>query len=1484
MITANRTFRIFVSSTFSDLVAERNALQQRIFPRLRHLCAQHGARFQAIDLRWGISEEAAVDQQTMNICLGEIKRCQKVSPRPNFILLLGDRYGWRPPPPQVPAQEFQAILDRVYEPTDRALLLEWYRLDENAVPAEYCLQPRQGAMTNYTNWEPVEQRLHRVLETAALKIPLPPGEMIKYTSSATEQEILAGAMGVLDAHDHVFCSLRQIEGLPDNAEGVGYIDLNPDQQCDQVSAARLKDLKNRLQEVMPANVHHYRSKWLGNAITYDHLDQLCEDVYKSLSKVILDELTNLEKMDPLDVEIEAHSIFGRERARVFIGRADALDTIESYLLGWSRHPLGVWGESGAGKSTLMAQAVEQTRQKFPNAIVIFRFIGATPVSSSVRALLESLCNQITRAYGGDPSSIPVEFRDLVNELPIRLSQASVDKPLYIFLDAVDQLSDQDDAQNLSWLPDVLPAGVFIVISTLPGDSKHALQKKLPPENLVVLQPMSRIEGESLLDLWLENAGRKLQAHQYQEVINKFSSNGLPLYLKFAFEEARLWKSYSTSVSLSPDITGIINDLFTRLSNESNHGVMLVSHALGYLGAAKNGLSEDEMLDLLSVDEEVFHDFLDRAYHRPPEDRLPVVLWSRLFMDLSPYLVEREADGTSLLGFYHRQLGEVVQEKYLADKEEINRHTSLANYFSKQPLKLENTSQKLSNLRKLSEQAYQQACAGLAPELVETLTSFDFLYERNANGGPLLMIEDFNLVRVPAVSLSDLSPESIQGLDLIQDALRLAAHVASRDPVLLPGQLLGRLSNYRNQEILTLLEGARSWRNKPWLLPITASLTTAGGPLVFTLTGHSYHVNSVITTSDGRLCVSAGADWSIRVWDLDTGVEVHELKGMAGGIEAIEMTPDDRYVLAGAKALSKGGLLALWDIQSGNIVRKFNGHTKNVHSVSITNGGKKAVSGGSDGMIFIWDVDSGAALKSMRTKSLTTLAVSPDGNYAAAVSETVPGQQPAVTIYDLSNGLIVSAFNLYTAPQEEISSPTGPRMITTANVLLFAPNGRHLVTADRGGMIRIWEVSSGSELLRLEGHSAEVAALTFHPDGIILISGSKDATIRVWDTHSGEVLSILKGHSAGVKALALSSDGRHLFSGSADNTLKVWELDRGTHIGTLDGHNNAVTSITLTPNGNRVLSCSQDKSIKVWDWRLVGRGDSSDMVRHSSAITAMVLSSDGYHGVSGSQDGGLISWDLVSGAGYLLHKANSSIISLNFTSGPGQVVACTQDGNVINLDLIKRTSRITGKVPSSSRITLVEMAGERRLFSSHEDAIKIIQIPGMVKVGELQAGDELRLLWGLTATPDGARVAAIYWSGTLDIWNGISGRQLFSLKAARPQLSITMTPDGRYALTGLNNGELLLWDLTSGQLLSSWKAYDGPGSTSWIPAVAITPDASRAVSGAHDGVIKCWNLLNRETIAKFQGESEIYRCAITSDGHTMMAGEKSGRIHLLRLVE
>lgn len=144
--------RVFVSSTFRDLQKERNILQADVFPALERHCAERGFQFEAIDLRWGVPGEAGLDHRSMRICFDELHRAQQVSPKPNFLVLLGDRYGWQPLPEEIEekehagleqaAAELERANPRTRVPHARVVLAQWYRRDENAVPPVYLLRSR----------------------------------------------------------------------------------------------------------------------------------------------------------------------------------------------------------------------------------------------------------------------------------------------------------------------------------------------------------------------------------------------------------------------------------------------------------------------------------------------------------------------------------------------------------------------------------------------------------------------------------------------------------------------------------------------------------------------------------------------------------------------------------------------------------------------------------------------------------------------------------------------------------------------------------------------------------------------------------------------------------------------------------------------------------------------------------------------------------------------------------------------------------------------------------------------------------------------------------------------------------------------------------------------------------------------------------------------------------------------------------------------
>ncbi|GFN73711.1 tetratricopeptide repeat protein [Plakobranchus ocellatus] len=82
------TCRVFVSSPFGGFEEEREELVLKLFPKLSHLCQAKGIQLATVDMRWGITEEATSDAQTVNICLREVDRSDI------FVGLYGQRYGW----------------------------------------------------------------------------------------------------------------------------------------------------------------------------------------------------------------------------------------------------------------------------------------------------------------------------------------------------------------------------------------------------------------------------------------------------------------------------------------------------------------------------------------------------------------------------------------------------------------------------------------------------------------------------------------------------------------------------------------------------------------------------------------------------------------------------------------------------------------------------------------------------------------------------------------------------------------------------------------------------------------------------------------------------------------------------------------------------------------------------------------------------------------------------------------------------------------------------------------------------------------------------------------------------------------------------------------------------------------------------------------------------------------------------------------------
>ena len=243
------------------------------------------------------------------------------------------------------------------------------------------------------------------------------------------------------------------------------------------------------------------------------------------------------------------------------------------------------------------------------------------------------------------------------------------------------------------------------------------------------------EADIILESWLSSSQRSLTTDQKHMVLDAFEKCPLPLFLKLSFDEACRWKSYTSTseTKLAPSVKDIINDFLDQV--ERRHGKILVNQALAYVTASKNGLTEPELEDILSLDDEVLNDVYQ--YWTPPVRRLPPLLWIRVRSDLGDYLIERGADDARVIYWYHRQFIEVATTRYLKARKEV--HTKLADFFTgmwsdgaakpfadkngetvlkdrlvaRQPLMFHNEKENKAvyNLRKLSELPYHLLHAG-----------------------------------------------------------------------------------------------------------------------------------------------------------------------------------------------------------------------------------------------------------------------------------------------------------------------------------------------------------------------------------------------------------------------------------------------------------------------------------------------------------------------------------------------------------------------------------------------------------------------------------------------------------------------------------------------------------------------------------------------------------------------------------------------------
>ena len=149
---------------------------------------------------------------------------------------------------------------------------------------------------------------------------------------------------------------------------------------------------------------------------------------------------------------------------------------------------------------------------------------------------------------------------------------------------------------------------------------------------------------------------------------------------------------------------------------------------------------------------------------------------------------------------------------------------------------------------------------------------------------------------------------------------------------------------------------------------------------------------------------------------------------------------------------------------------------------------------------------------------------------------------------------------------------------------FSPDDSRIVTASSDQTARVWDASSGQQLLLLRGHTGQVWSADFSPDGRRIVTAASDHTARLWDAQSGAEVLRLDGLSENVSAAGFSPDGRQVVLSVDDRTARIWDLASNQQLVALSGHLEQMQFAAFAPDGTRVVTASDDMTARIWDTR------------------------------------------------------------------------------------------------------------------------------------------------------------------------------------------------------------------------------------------------------------------------------------------------------------
>ena len=303
-----------------------------------------------------------------------------------------------------------------------------------------------------------------------------------------------------------------------------------------------------------------------------------------------------------------------------------------------------------------------------------------------------------------------------------------------------------------------------------------------------------------------------------------------------------------------------------------------------------------------------------------------------------------------------------------------------------------------------------------------------------------------------------------------------------------------------------------------------------------------------------------------------------LKGHEWSVTSLDINEEGDLLLSGAWDNS----MFLWDLNNDSILYKFDNHSDMIWDVTFSSQEQYIASASWDASINIWDIESrklvhkfkhAQKFTSTQTKPfyqeriapnmINCVAFSPDDSYLASGSS-----DGMIRIWDLQSGELTETIDIHDS--------------VTVNSLLFNPSGTRLISSS--DKIKIYDVNNKTTEMILDGHHGKlIGSLDLNHSGELLASGdiaTRDPLVVLWDPENGDKIREFKGHRAVIRDIAFSNDGSMIASVGEDNLIILWSVHTGEPLVTFtDNDKKELNAICFTRDDRMIIYGSQDKTIK-----------------------------------------------------------------------------------------------------------------------------------------------------------------------------------------------------------------------------------------------------------------------------------------------------------------